>query len=70
MNTSFLNIFSTRHIIYSISEKVCLEKLLNCTECPKSFSICRTIKGLKTEAECFTTAGLFQLSVIFIAPFW
>lgn len=26
MNTSSLNIFSTRHIIYSISEKVCLEK--------------------------------------------
>lgn len=28
MNTSSLNIFSTRHIIYSISEKVCLEKAI------------------------------------------
>lgn len=26
MNSSSLNIFSTRHVIYSVSEKVCLEK--------------------------------------------
>lgn len=69
-NSNCLNILNTRHIIYSISEKVCLEKLLKYSKRPKSFSICRTVKGLKTEVECFTTAGLFQISVIFIAIFW
>lgn len=54
MNSSSLNIFSTRRVIYSVSEKVCLEKkLLNYSECPKSFSICRTIKRAQNRSRMF-----------------